>query len=105
MNYCNLNSGILLWLSTHVSNLAPAPSTDTFRCPKIMCIHGLIYFINCIYVSPNVYTFMWLNKCSRDDYVFTLFQSHFLSKAIIYEGQDKNPEMCRVLLTHEIMCR
>ncbi|KTG03376.1 hypothetical protein cypCar_00023986 [Cyprinus carpio] len=26
------------------------------------------------------------------------------SKAIIYEGQDKNPEMCRVLLTHEIMC-
>lgn len=26
-------------------------------------------------------------------------------KAIVYEGQDKNPEMCRVLLTHEIMCR
>ncbi|XP_030629575.1 transcription factor COE3a isoform X6 [Chanos chanos] len=26
-------------------------------------------------------------------------------QAIIYEGQDKNPEMCRVLLTHEIMCR
>ncbi|KAG8134153.1 hypothetical protein E2320_007288, partial [Naja naja] len=25
-------------------------------------------------------------------------------RAIIYEGQDKNPEMCRVLLTHEIMC-
>uniref|UniRef100_A0A8C8E7S5 EBF transcription factor 1 n=1 Tax=Otus sunia TaxID=257818 RepID=A0A8C8E7S5_9STRI len=24
--------------------------------------------------------------------------------AIVYEGQDKNPEMCRVLLTHEIMC-
>uniref|UniRef100_A0A8C7HXS2 Transcription factor COE3-like n=2 Tax=Oncorhynchus TaxID=8016 RepID=A0A8C7HXS2_ONCKI len=24
--------------------------------------------------------------------------------AILYEGQDKNPEMCRVLLTHEIMC-
>ncbi|XP_061558652.1 transcription factor COE1-like isoform X2 [Phycodurus eques] len=23
---------------------------------------------------------------------------------IVYEGQDKNPEMCRVLLTHEIMC-
>ena len=29
----------------------------------------------------------------------------FLFQAIIYEGQDKNPEMCRVLLTHEIMCR
>uniref|UniRef100_A0A673GFU1 Transcription factor COE3-like n=1 Tax=Sinocyclocheilus rhinocerous TaxID=307959 RepID=A0A673GFU1_9TELE len=25
-------------------------------------------------------------------------------QAIIYEGQDKNPEMCRVLLTHEIIC-
>ncbi|XP_061658529.1 transcription factor COE1-like isoform X2 [Syngnathoides biaculeatus] len=23
---------------------------------------------------------------------------------IVYEGQDKNPDMCRVLLTHEIMC-
>lgn len=28
-----------------------------------------------------------------------------LLQAIIYEGQDKNPEMCRVLLTHEVMCR
>uniref|UniRef100_A0A1I8EYY9 IPT/TIG domain-containing protein n=1 Tax=Wuchereria bancrofti TaxID=6293 RepID=A0A1I8EYY9_WUCBA len=25
-------------------------------------------------------------------------------QAIAYEGQDKNPEMCRVLLTHEVMC-
>ncbi|EGI69017.1 Transcription factor collier [Acromyrmex echinatior] len=25
-------------------------------------------------------------------------------QAIMYEGQDKNPEMCRVLLTHEVMC-
>nr|CDJ92825.1 Cell surface receptor IPT TIG domain containing protein [Haemonchus contortus] len=25
-------------------------------------------------------------------------------QAISYEGQDKNPEMCRVLLTHEVMC-
>ncbi|XP_078105853.1 transcription factor COE2 isoform X12 [Sander vitreus] len=24
---------------------------------------------------------------------------------IAYEGQNKNPEMCRVLLTHEVMCR
>ncbi|XP_036382308.1 transcription factor COE2 isoform X5 [Megalops cyprinoides] len=24
---------------------------------------------------------------------------------ITYEGQNKNPEMCRVLLTHEVMCR
>ncbi|XP_056332810.1 transcription factor COE3 [Danio aesculapii] len=25
-------------------------------------------------------------------------------QAIVFEGQDKNPEMCRVLLTHETMC-
>lgn len=29
----------------------------------------------------------------------------FLFQPIVYEGQDKNPEMCRVLLTHEVMCR
>uniref|UniRef100_A0A0K0D8Z9 COE1_DBD domain-containing protein n=1 Tax=Angiostrongylus cantonensis TaxID=6313 RepID=A0A0K0D8Z9_ANGCA len=28
----------------------------------------------------------------------------FKIEAITYEGQDKNPEMCRVLLTHEVMC-
>ncbi|KAJ6645495.1 Transcription factor collier, partial [Pseudolycoriella hygida] len=28
----------------------------------------------------------------------------YAGKAIVYEGQDKNPEMCRVLLTHEVMC-
>lgn len=31
--------------------------------------------------------------------------SDFSHQPILYEGQDKNPEMCRVLLTHEIMCR
>ena len=31
--------------------------------------------------------------------------SFLFKQAIFYEGQDKNPEMCRVLLTHEIMCR
>lgn len=35
----------------------------------------------------------------------SLSLSLFLLQAIIYEGQDKNPEMCRVLLTHEVMCR
>uniref|UniRef100_A0A8C7FC43 Transcription factor COE2 n=1 Tax=Oncorhynchus kisutch TaxID=8019 RepID=A0A8C7FC43_ONCKI len=28
----------------------------------------------------------------------------FKSSPIAYEGQNKNPEMCRVLLTHEVMC-
>ena len=31
--------------------------------------------------------------------------NHFVSgETIRYEGGDKNPEMCRVLLTHETMC-
>lgn len=34
-----------------------------------------------------------------------VFDPCFPLQAIIYEGQDKNPEMCRVLLTHEVMCR
>uniref|UniRef100_A0A672MXA0 Transcription factor COE1 n=1 Tax=Sinocyclocheilus grahami TaxID=75366 RepID=A0A672MXA0_SINGR len=33
-----------------------------------------------------------------------IFPPSLVHQAIIYEGQDKNPEMCRVLLTHEIMC-
>uniref|UniRef100_A0AAY4A080 Transcription factor COE1 n=1 Tax=Denticeps clupeoides TaxID=299321 RepID=A0AAY4A080_9TELE len=37
-------------------------------------------------------------------YRLQLLYSNGESPAIIYEGQDKNPEMCRVLLTHEIMC-
>uniref|UniRef100_A0A674CXM8 EBF transcription factor 3a n=1 Tax=Salmo trutta TaxID=8032 RepID=A0A674CXM8_SALTR len=40
-------------------------------------------------------------------YTFDLFIrliDSMTKQAIIYEGQDKNPEMCRVLLTHEIMC-
>lgn len=36
---------------------------------------------------------------------FLINEALSLSQPIIYEGQDKNPEMCRVLLTHEIMCR
>ena len=31
--------------------------------------------------------------------------SYCALQPIVYEGQDKNPEMCRVLLTHEVMCR
>uniref|UniRef100_A0A3B4B4I2 IPT/TIG domain-containing protein n=1 Tax=Periophthalmus magnuspinnatus TaxID=409849 RepID=A0A3B4B4I2_9GOBI len=39
--------------------------------------------------------------------LFTISLMHFIhsvNSPIVYEGQDKNPEMCRVLLTHEIMC-
>ncbi|XP_009331811.1 PREDICTED: transcription factor COE1 [Pygoscelis adeliae] len=37
-------------------------------------------------------------------YIAPDFSSFLVPLAIVYEGQDKNPEMCRVLLTHEIMC-
>ncbi|VDK66457.1 unnamed protein product [Onchocerca ochengi] len=41
--------------------------------------------------------------------LYILYEKHMLTggvaiPAIAYEGQDKNPEMCRVLLTHEVMC-
>ena len=38
-------------------------------------------------------------------YIILSCSCSFSFQAIVYEGQDKNPEMCRVLLTHEIMCR
>ncbi|TTE96763.1 Transcription factor COE1 [Bagarius yarrelli] len=40
---------------------------------------------------------------TEQDFYVRLIDS-MSKQAIIYEGQDKNPEMCRVLLTHEIMC-
>lgn len=36
--------------------------------------------------------------------VFIRMIDSVTKQAIVYEGQDKNPEMCRVLLTHEVMC-
>uniref|UniRef100_A0A915HY86 IPT/TIG domain-containing protein n=1 Tax=Romanomermis culicivorax TaxID=13658 RepID=A0A915HY86_ROMCU len=36
--------------------------------------------------------------------LFVRFIDSATKQAIVYEGQDKNPEMCRVLLTHEVMC-
>ncbi|KAI4480296.1 hypothetical protein M0804_010294 [Polistes exclamans] len=60
-----------------------------------------------------------LRKSNFFHFVIALFDRHeqpieiertsfmgFVEKdqAIMYEGQDKNPEMCRVLLTHEVMC-
>lgn len=38
-------------------------------------------------------------------YKLYVLNAIFVLQAIVYEGQDKNPEMCRVLLTHEVMCR
>ncbi|KAI3389181.1 hypothetical protein SNEBB_009735 [Seison nebaliae] len=36
--------------------------------------------------------------------IFVRMIDSVTKQPIVYEGQDKNPEMCRVLLTHEIMC-
>lgn len=37
--------------------------------------------------------------------IYIKYLSCVFLQPIVYEGQDKNPEMCRVLLTHEVMCR
>ncbi|CAF1643673.1 unnamed protein product, partial [Didymodactylos carnosus] len=36
--------------------------------------------------------------------IFVRMIDSVTKQPIVYEGQDKNPEMCRVLLTHEVMC-
>lgn len=41
-------------------------------------------------------------RCEQD--LFVRMIDSVTKQAIVYEGQDKNPEMCRVLLTHEVMC-
>lgn len=61
-------------------------------------------------MPPNSANFTtWLFTYSRygsiDFHDKCLFLSLCFLQPIVYEGQDKNPEMCRVLLTHEIMCR
>ncbi|XP_015769920.1 PREDICTED: transcription factor COE2-like, partial [Acropora digitifera] len=36
--------------------------------------------------------------------IFIRLVNSVTKQPIVYEGQDKNPEMCRVLMTHEVMC-
>uniref|UniRef100_A0A674PBI1 EBF transcription factor 3a n=1 Tax=Takifugu rubripes TaxID=31033 RepID=A0A674PBI1_TAKRU len=54
-----------------------------------------VRFVCSSFSSPGVRT--------EQDLYIRLIDS-MTKQAIIYEGQDKNPEMNRVLLTHEIMC-
>uniref|UniRef100_A0A7M5XAP6 IPT/TIG domain-containing protein n=1 Tax=Clytia hemisphaerica TaxID=252671 RepID=A0A7M5XAP6_9CNID len=56
--------------------------------------NGIQYRLSLVY--PNGY------RTEQDIYV-RLVDSQS-GELIKYEGQDKNPEMCRVLLTHEVMC-
>ncbi|CRL08068.1 CLUMA_CG020960, isoform A [Clunio marinus] len=47
---------------------------------------------------------LYTNGARQEQDIFVRLIDSVTKQAIIYEGQDKNPEMCRVLLTHEVMC-
>nr|XP_017093744.2 transcription factor collier isoform X3 [Drosophila bipectinata] len=47
---------------------------------------------------------LYANGARQEQDIFVRLIDSVSKQAIIYEGQDKNPEMCRVLLTHEVMC-
>ncbi|XP_066149666.1 transcription factor collier isoform X2 [Euwallacea fornicatus] len=47
---------------------------------------------------------LFVNGVRQEQDIYVRLIDSVTKQAIIYEGQDKNPEMCRVLLTHEIMC-
>ncbi|XP_069964414.1 transcription factor collier isoform X4 [Bactrocera oleae] len=47
---------------------------------------------------------LYANGARQEQDIFVRLIDSVTKQAIIYEGQDKNPEMCRVLLTHEVMC-
>ncbi|XP_052099405.1 transcription factor COE1-like isoform X1 [Mytilus californianus] len=47
---------------------------------------------------------LYSNGVRQEQDLFVRLIDSVSKQAIIYEGQDKNPEMCRVLLTHEVMC-
>ncbi|KAL7011789.1 hypothetical protein ACKWTF_014457 [Chironomus riparius] len=62
----------------------------------------LIYRIkNCLFKED-----FWevLSGARQEQDIFVRLIDSVTKQAIMYEGQDKNPEMCRVLLTHEVMC-
>jgi early B-cell factor len=47
---------------------------------------------------------LYQNGLRQEQDIFVRMIDSVTKQAIVYEGQDKNPEMCRVLLTHEVMC-
>ncbi|ESP00422.1 hypothetical protein LOTGIDRAFT_225788 [Lottia gigantea] len=47
---------------------------------------------------------LFANGVRQEQEIYVRLIDSVSKQAIIYEGQDKNPEMCRVLLTHEVMC-
>ncbi|XP_069357926.1 transcription factor collier isoform X1 [Maniola hyperantus] len=47
---------------------------------------------------------LYANGLRQEQDIFVRLIDSVTKQPIVYEGQDKNPEMCRVLLTHEVMC-
>jgi early B-cell factor len=47
---------------------------------------------------------LFQNGARQEQDIFIRMIDSVTKQPIIYEGQNKNPEMCRVLLTHEVMC-
>ncbi|XP_052123594.1 transcription factor collier-like isoform X3 [Frankliniella occidentalis] len=47
---------------------------------------------------------LYANGVRQEQDIYVRLIDAVTKQAIVYEGQDKNPEMCRVLLTHEVMC-
>ncbi|CAK9298403.1 unnamed protein product [Gordionus sp. m RMFG-2023] len=58
------------------------------------CNNGIHY---CLHLNYS-------NNIKQEQHMYIRIIDSVTKKVIIYEGQDKNPEMCRVLLTHEVMC-
>uniref|UniRef100_A0A915EI05 Transcription factor COE DNA-binding domain-containing protein n=1 Tax=Ditylenchus dipsaci TaxID=166011 RepID=A0A915EI05_9BILA len=51
-----------------------------------------------------VLSLLFANGMRSEQNIYVRLIDSVSKQAIAYEGQDKNPEMCRVLLTHEVMC-
>ncbi|KAJ8898555.1 hypothetical protein PR048_003915 [Dryococelus australis] len=64
--------------------------------PNVTSPEIFLRLVNLRQLTPDSKTSVWF---SLHDCAVLEFRA-----AIMYEGQDKNPEMCRVLLTHEVMC-
>ncbi|OQV17061.1 Transcription factor COE3 [Hypsibius exemplaris] len=57
--------------------------------------------------SNGVHYRIWVlfqNGVRKEQDLYVRLIDSVTKQTIVYEGQDKNPEMCRVLLTHEVMC-
>ncbi|KAK7944505.1 hypothetical protein WMY93_000233 [Mugilogobius chulae] len=72
------------------------------ECVATLSCHQMLL---CLYwlLSDSSYDFCAGVRTEQDLYARLI--DSVTKQPISYEGQNKNPEMCRVLLTHEVMCR